>query len=796
MADIETEHPLLAGLNPVQREAVTAPDGPVLVIAGAGSGKTRVLTHRIAWLLAEHGVWRNEILALTFTNKAAGEMRDRVVELVGPQASRMWVSTFHSSCARILRQDAGLLGYRKEFSIYDQADALRLVDYVRKDLDLDAKRFTSRSLHNAISSKKNDLITASMARESASDAIEIRQAEVYVEYQRRLAEASAVDFDDLLLLVVRLFRESTEALNRWRGRFKHVLVDEFQDTNLAQWEIVRMLAEDHKAVMGVGDADQAIYKFRGADYRNIQRFEKAFPDLSTIVLEQNYRSTQNILSAANAVISNNPGRSPKRLWTEQLGGELILRYLAEDEQDEASYVANELQRLIDTDGVRHSEIAIFYRTNAQSRVIEEKLVRNGVPYRVIGGTKFYDRREVKDVLGYLRALVNPDDEVAWKRIVNVPKRGVGDTSVRKVDMYRSGAGVTFREGLIAGATAGLTGKALTGVTQLLAVMKSVEDEEDFGVAKAIEMILAGTGYLAELEAERTIESEGRRENLAELVGAARDFDMHVERGDLGVLGAIAGLDLAEGEGENGSAEVVVGIARVQAFLEAVSLVTDLDVVDGETAAVTLMTLHGAKGLEFPVVFLTGLEDGVFPGWRSLVDPEEMEEERRLCYVGITRARERLYLTHAWSRQLFGATNYNPPSRFLDEIPEELVHQLGEERRMSSGGLGSSRDAVVRGALRSASAGSRRDSLSGSSFTGGREVKGSDDGPYSVPTPPAGARGAQEIGLRVGDDVMHEKFGEGVILDVFGAGDKAEVLIRFPSSGEKRLLLAWAPITKI
>ncbi|MSV68771.1 MAG: AAA family ATPase, partial [Actinobacteria bacterium] len=410
MTDSAADHPLLRGLNPVQREAVMAPDGPVLVIAGAGSGKTRVLTHRIAWLLAEHGVWRNEILALTFTNKAAGEMRDRVVELVGPQANRMWVSTFHSSCARILRQDAGLLGYRKEFSIYDQADALRLVDYVRKDLDLDPKRFTSRSLHNAISSKKNDLITASMARESASDAIEIRQAEVYVEYQRRLAEASAVDFDDLLLLVVRLFRESPEALNRWRGRFKHVLVDEFQDTNLAQWEIVRMLAEDHKAVMGVGDADQAIYKFRGADYRNIQRFEKAFPDLSTIVLEQNYRSTQNILSAANAVISNNPGRSPKRLWTEQLGGELILRYLAEDEQDEASYVANELQRLIDTDGVRHSEIAIFYRTNAQSRVIEEKLVRNGVPYRVIGGTKFYDRREVKDVLGYLRALVNPDDE--------------------------------------------------------------------------------------------------------------------------------------------------------------------------------------------------------------------------------------------------------------------------------------------------------------------------------------------------------------------------------------------------
>ena len=512
------------------------------------SGKTRVLTHRIAWLLAEHGVRRGEVIAITFTNKAAAEMRERVADLVGPGAQRMWVSTFHSSCARILRQDAALLGYRREFSIYDQADAVRLVDYVRRDLDLDPKRFTARSLANRISGWKNDLVGVAAAKEQADNAIDLRIADVYAEYQRRLGEASAADFDDLLLLVVRLFTEHPEALARWRHRFRHVLVDEFQDTNLAQWEIVRMLAEEHRAVMGVGDADQAIYKFRGADHRNLLRFEEAFPELSTIVLEQNYRSTQHILSAANAVISNNAGRRPKRLWTEQVGGELILAHLAEDEQDEAAYVTHEIHRLVDHEAVRHSDIAVFYRTNAQSRVLEEHLVRSGVPYRVVGGTKFYDRREVKDALAYLRAIVNPDDEVAWKRIVNVPKRGVGDTSVRKVELHAAGAGLTFRDALAAASEAGVSGKALTGIRSLLEVVGAVETEPDLGVAGTVELILERTGYLAELEAERTIEAEGRRENLAELVGVARDFDAQVERGDGGVLGAIAGLDLdAEGD---------------------------------------------------------------------------------------------------------------------------------------------------------------------------------------------------------------------------------------------------------
>ena len=512
-----TARDLLTGLNPVQHEAVVAPDGPVLVIAGAGSGKTRLLTHRVAYLIGERDVSPFEILAITFTNKAAGEMKSRVADLVGPVAHKMWVCTFHSACARILRREAGLFGYRTSFSIYDQADAVRLVDYVRRDLDLDPKRFPARSLHHSISAMKNDLVGPAEARAEAMTQHEIRLADVYVEYQKRLADASAADFDDLLLLVVRLFREHPDALARWRHRFRYVLVDEFQDTNLAQWELVRLLAEEHRNCMVVGDADQSVYGFRGADYRNLLRFEEVFPDASVIVLDQNYRSTQKILDAANAIIANNASRRPKHLWTEEVGGELIVRYHAEDERDEAAFVVHEITRLGETDGVRFGDVAVFYRTNAQSRVLEEALVRAGVPYRIIGGTKFYDRREVKDALAYLRALVNPDDEVGWKRIVNVPKRGVGDTSVRRVDAYAQGAGVPFRDALRDGAAAGVTGKALGGIRDLLDVMRELEEKAaGTGVAGVVEAMLDRTGYLAELEAEQTIESQGRIENLAEI----------------------------------------------------------------------------------------------------------------------------------------------------------------------------------------------------------------------------------------------------------------------------------------
>jgi DNA helicase II / ATP-dependent DNA helicase PcrA len=778
---VDTPHPplsassdeLLAGLNPVQREAAAAPDGPLLVVAGAGSGKTRVLTHRVAYLIDQKRVSPFGLLAITFTNKAASEMKERVAALVGPVAHRMWVSTFHSACARILRREAPVLGMRSSFTIYDQADAVRLTDYVRRDLNLDPKRFPPRRLHSAISALKNDLVSPEQALDRAYTPPEHRIAEVYREYQRRLHEASALDFDDLLTKTVEVLHDS-DVLTRWRARFTYLLVDEFQDTNAAQWEMVRLLAEEHRNLMVVGDADQSIYKFRGADYRNLLRFEEVFPDATVIILEQNYRSSQNILDAANAVIANNAARHPKQLWTEQVGGELITRYHAQDEHDEAAFVVHEVTRLTETEGHRFGELAVFYRTNAQSRVVEEALVRAGVPYRVVGGLKFYDRREVKDMLAYLRALVNPDDEVSWRRVVNTPKRGVGDTSVNRVAAYAQEQGITFRDALGAAAAAGVAGKALGGVRELLDLMGAVEHAAASGVGATVEAVLEFTGYLAELEADGSIEAQGRIENLQELVGVCREFDEALDAGDVSGLPSIAGVGAAENS--SGDISIPEGLGRVQAFLEAISLVTDLDTVDGaenEQSAVTLMTLHSAKGLEFPVVFLLGLEDGIFPHVRALGDPDELEEERRLCYVGITRARERLYLCHAWSRTLFGATDYYPPSRFLAEIPEELVHVLGEARpRRSERGPRAHRDAVVSAAI------------------------ASSDRPMTAPAPPAGARGAEQMGLRVGDDVAHDKFGEGVVIELIGAGDTTEAVVNFRDVGEKRLLLAWAPLQKV
>src|SRR2546421_5691980 len=531
---------LLSGLNPVQREAVSAPaEIPLLVVAGAGSGKTRVLTHRVAWLITEHKASPFAVLAITFTNKAAGEMKERVGTLVGSVAQRMWVSTFHSACARILRREAGKLGMRSSFSIYDQSDSVRLVDYVRRDLNLDPKRFPARRLAGQISALKNELVSVTQYADQAVTPPERRLADVYREYQRRLLDASAADFDDLLLLTVRLFREHPDALDHWRHRFHHVLVDEFQDTNMAQWELVRMLTEEHRSVMVVGDHDQSVYGFRGADVRNLMRFEEAFPDASVIVLEQNYRSTQRILDAANAVIMNNAARRPKHLWTKQVGGELITRYHAQDEHDEAAYVAHEIARLTDTEGYSFSDVAVFYRTNAQSRVIEETLVRAGLPYRVVGGVRFYDRREVKDTLAYLRALVNPDDEVSWRRIVNVPKRGVGDTSVGKVSAYAQEHGMTFRDALHRADAAGVSGKALGGIRDLLDILAEVEGAAGVGVAPVVQAVLEDTGYLAELEPERPIEAEAGLGNLQELVGVCREFDDALEAGDVTGLAGIA-----------------------------------------------------------------------------------------------------------------------------------------------------------------------------------------------------------------------------------------------------------------
>jgi DNA helicase-2/ATP-dependent DNA helicase PcrA len=737
---IVPEVDLLAGLNPAQAEAVAHPDGPLLVVAGAGSGKTRVLTHRIAWLIGEKGLSPFEILAITFTNKAAQEMRARVAALVGPVAHKMWVSTFHSACVRILRRDAARLGYRSNFTIYDQADAVRLTGYVVRDLDLDSKKFPPRTIHGYISAAKNELVDFEQYASRARTVMERRVADVYREYQHRLLAANAMDFDDLLLVAVNLLQACPDVLDHYRRRFRHVLVDEFQDTNRAQNELVLLLGGEHHQVTVVGDSDQSVYGWRGADIRNILQFEEAFPDATVVVLEHNYRSTQVVLDAANAVIANNAQRKPKALWTDRLGGELITRYHAEDEYDEGRWLASEIRRLHRTEGpegrspYEWGDIAVFYRANAQSRAVEGELVRRDIPYKVVGGTRFYDRREVKDLLAYLRAVANPDDEVSYKRVVNVPKRGVGDTSVDRLDRWARSRGVPFAQAVTQAEEAGVTGKALSGLRKLEELLvdlrQQARGEDAVGPGGLLQQIAERTGYLDELIAEQSIEAVGRVENVEELIGAARQAD------------------------------------SLDQFLEEVSLVADADEVDGDASRVTLMTLHTAKGLEYPVVFIVGMEDGVFPHLRSLAEPDEMEEERRLAYVGITRARERLYLSNAWCRSLWGQTQYNPPSRFLHEIPDALMSPVeGGYRPGHRLSDISGRDRIVESALRSAKRG------------------------------PVHGSGADQLGLRAGETVVHGKWGEGVVLDVWGQGEKAEARVRFPSVGEKHLALALAPLKR-
>ena len=748
-----SESPLLAGLNPAQYDAVLHDGGPLLVVAGAGSGKTRVLTHRIAHLI-EGGLSPFEILAITFTNKAAGEMKHRVGGLVGPVAEKMWVSTFHAACVRILRRDVERLGFPGRFSIYDQADAVRLVGYVIRDLNLDPKRFPPRSVHGTISMAKNENVGPSQFTEQAEQIFQRKIGEVYVEYQKRLLQAGAMDFDDLLMRTAQLFREHPDVLASWRHRFGHVLVDEYQDTNPVQNDLVLQLAEEHRQVTVVGDSDQSVYAFRGADIRNILEFEEAFPDATVVVLEQNYRSTQSILDAANAVIARNVGRKPKELWSDKGSGDKIVRYHADDESDEAQFVANELAKLHDHDHMRWGDMAVFYRTNSMSRVIEEFLVRVGIPYKVVGGTRFYDRREIKDALAYLRAIVNPTDEVSVKRIINTPKRGVGDSSIGKLDAWASANGESFDQAVLRFDEAGVGGRAATGIEKFL-VMTTEIRKLQAEPATIIEEALERSGYLAELQNERSVEAEGRLENLSELVGMAREYE------------------------------------TVDDFLEQVSLVSDTDDIDEEESTVTLMTLHAAKGLEFPVVFLVGMEDGVFPHVRALGDPSELEEERRLAYVGITRAMQKLHLTSAWSRMMHGQTQYNPPSRFLDEIPSELINEIGGTRMLRS-----RRDRS--GGGRTYGGGGGSEIPTGRTFGGGGRDSHSDDvvesaiAAANTPTP----SGAESIGLKVGDDVRHSQWGEGVIVEIDGVGDKAEASVHFPSVGPKRLLLSWAPLEKI
>ena len=740
--------PLLVGLNPQQAAAVRHEGGPLLVVAGAGSGKTRVLTRRIAYLMKNRQVNPYEILAITFTNKAAGEMKDRVTELVGQVARSMWVSTFHSACVRLLRQEAVRLGYSNSFSIYDQADSLKLISLVAKDLNLDSKRYPVRQFQSMISNAKNELQGPDEFASLTKNHFEEVVAEVYALYQRRLQQANAMDFDDLILKTVEVLQRFPESRARFRSRFKHVLVDEYQDTNHAQYVLIREIVGSDTEGMPpaelcvVGDADQSIYGFRGATIRNILQFELDFPNATTILLEQNYRSTQNILNAANAVITQNESRKEKNLWSEAGSGAPLIGYVAEDEHDEAEFIKSEIRKLQDEGVSQPGSTAVFYRTNAQSRVFEEVFMRAALPYKVVGGLRFYERKEVKDLLAYLRVLANPHDEVSLRRIINVPKRGIGDRALEYVDSYSGTRHISFWQGLHRSPEIEeLPARAASSIQQFVSMIDALHVLVEAKVRPSliIEAILEQSGLLAELSGSSDPQDEVRLENLQELVAVSMEY----EERPFEELGEDEEISLA-------------------GFLEQVSLVADADdIPEGEDhgGVVTLMTLHTAKGLEFPTVFLTGLEDGIFPHSRTLGEKNEIEEERRLAYVGLTRAEQRLYLTRAQSRSSWGAPSYNPPSRFLEEIPESVIEWRN----------GGSTPPLARL--------SRRRDLTA---------------PLARPT----GKKKVPIELLIGERVSHDTFGLGTVVALSGEGDRAEATVNFGEYGEKRLLLRYAPVEKL
>ncbi|MFE4666349.1 DNA helicase PcrA [Streptomyces sp. NPDC056716] len=770
---------LLEGLNDNQRAAVVHSGTPLLIVAGAGSGKTRVLTHRIAYLLAERGVHPGQILAITFTNKAAGEMRERVEQLVGPRANAMWVMTFHSACVRILRRESKKLGFTSSFSIYDAADSKRLMALVCRDLDLDPKRYPPKSFSAKISNLKNELIDEEDFAAQATDGFEKTLAQAYAMYQSRLREANALDFDDLIMTTVNLLRAFPDVAEHYRRRFRHVLVDEYQDTNHAQYALVRELVGtgeyDEDVPPGeqdpvpaelcvVGDADQSIYAFRGATIRNILRFEEDYPDATTILLEQNYRSTQTILTAANAVIERNASRRPKNLWTNAGAGARITGYVADTEHDEAQFVADEIDRLTDAGQAKAGDVAVFYRTNAQSRVFEEIFIRVGLPYKVVGGVRFYERKEVRDVLAYLRVLANPEDSVPLRRILNVPKRGIGDRAEAMIDALSQRERISFPQALKRVDEAyGMAARSTNAVRRFNTLMEDLRTivESGAGPATILEAVLERTGYLAELQASTDPQDETRIENLQELAAVALEFEQ--ERGEgAQTVEAAAGAPALGG--------------TLSDFLEQVALVADSDQIPDEedgAGVITLMTLHTAKGLEFPVVFLTGMEDGVFPHMRALGETKELEEERRLAYVGITRARERLYLTRSAMRSAWGQPSYNPPSRFLEEIPPTYVDwkRTGATLPVPSG--------PASGVAASLSSSRSRSAASGAS---GFATRRTSEKPV--------------VALAVGDRVTHDQFGLGTVVGVKGTGGNAEATIDFGDASPKRLLLRYAPVEKL
>ena len=821
---------LLEGLNEPQREAVVHEGAPLLVVAGAGSGKTRVLTRRIAWLISERRAHPGSILAITFTNKAAAEMRERVEELVGGRARIMWVSTFHSACVRILRREITQLNkdgvnrfegfdFKSSFSIYDAADSKRLMTLVCRDLDLDVKRYPPRAVLNWVSNAKNELQDHEDVANALSSAgrhgPEENYVVAYAEYQRRLRQANALDFDDLLMMTVHLFRAFPAVRENWRRRFRHVLVDEYQDTNHAQYALIHELCaqsledplsplveearnepsrhhtEDAVApaeLMVVGDADQSIYAFRGASIRNIMDFEQDFPNARTVMLEQNYRSTQTILTAANAVISRNDGRKPKNLWSDAGAGEGIVGYVGDDERDEARFVAEEVDRLTDAGHARAGDVAVFYRTNAQSRVFEEVFIRVGMPYRVVGGVRFYERREVRDALAYLRVLVNPADSVSLRRILNTPRRGIGERAEACIEGLAQRDRITFWEALERAEEApGLANRSLNAIRGFVDLIEQLQSMVEAGerVDVVLEQALTRSGYLKELEDSEDPQDETRVENLAELVAVAREFADDPQAGP--------SADPATVLDEEGDPDPDATPPGLRDFLERVALVADSDQIPDppsegvsqtqpgmQAGVVTLMTLHTAKGLEFPVVFLTGFEDGIFPHLRSLGDKPELEEERRLAYVGITRARERLYVSRAVVRSAWGAPQHNPASRFLDELPADLVDWRRTADAMTSwnrpdyGMYQSGRGSAAGGAplRRFGTATARSDAAK--KAKAGRPIPSLDPG----------------------DRVQHDTFGLGTVVALEGGGDNAVASIDFGTDGVKRLLLRYAPVEKL
>ena len=767
---------LTLGLNPQQQAAVVHEGSPLLIVAGAGSGKTAVLTRRIAHLLQNRGVAPWQILAITFTNKAAAEMKERVGQLVGPEAERMWVATFHSVCVRILRQQAQLVpGLNTNFTIYDSDDSRRLLGMIGKDMNLDLKKFSPRVLANAISNLKNELVDPEQAQADAQrthNPFETTVANVFAEYQRRLRQSNALDFDDLIGEVVRIFKTHPQVTEYYRRRFRHVLVDEYQDTNHAQYELIHTLVgdgADAPELAVVGDSDQSIYAFRGATIRNIEEFERDYPDATTIMLEQNYRSTQNILGAANAVIAQNEGRRPKKLWTDQGTGEKIVGYVADNEHDEARFIASEVDALSDR-GVPYSDIAVMYRTNNASRALEDIFIRSGIPYKVVGGTRFYERREIRDIIAYLKVLENPDDTVSLRRIVNVPKRAIGDKAQAMVALHAEQNNQSFGRSL-ADAAAGnvdmVKPAAKNAITRFVDMMRGLADEmpgmvnevtgmPDLG--QLVARVLDATGYKAELEASNDPQDGARLDNLNELVSVAREFSSEAANQVAYMTDEEIDAVMQKGEPAPGS---------LQAFLEKVSLVADADQLpDNEQGVVTLMTLHTAKGLEFPVVFVTGWEDGQFPHLRALGDPAELAEERRLAYVGITRARERLYLTRATLRSSWGSPVTNPASRFLAEVPEDLIdwRRLEPERSFNADAWGAP-----------------------------SRPRTQSRGPRRAPKQTV----HKNLNLSAGDRVNHAKYGLGTVLTVEGSGVRETVTIDFGSSGTVRLMtIGGVPMEKL